>query len=267
MRSTAAAASSPSLPPRPGGLLRHRRARRDRASELLAGHRRRPPGPVPRAASDDQAPRPAAAGIKAGLRNTRIGKKRKQPTYKQWKRGDLLTALVGKSKAKALMADPREDLRWPSATACELRHQDRQAARDRPLLPERSTIKALIGDAQSRFGSDLTAADAGAKSAIHFADRRASRRPRSSRPPAPRPTPPAQMSRPRSASSAAPPTRSGPRRHASRQARRSARARARRGAQRSDLTQARGQGRGPVREQHGARGLPQGRRGSRPAPA
>jgi hypothetical protein len=37
--------------------------------------------------------------------------------------------------------------------------------------PERSTIKALIGDAQSRFGSDLTAADAGAKSAIHFADK------------------------------------------------------------------------------------------------
>jgi hypothetical protein len=39
------------------------------------------------------------------------------------------------------------------------------------FAPERSTIKALIGDAQSRFGTDLTAADAGAKSAIHFADR------------------------------------------------------------------------------------------------
>jgi hypothetical protein len=35
--------------------------------------------------------------------------------------------------------------------------------------PERSTIKALIGDAQARFGADLTAADAGAKSAIQFA--------------------------------------------------------------------------------------------------
>jgi hypothetical protein len=37
--------------------------------------------------------------------------------------------------------------------------------------PERATIKALIGDAKSRFSSDLTAADAGAKSAIHFADK------------------------------------------------------------------------------------------------
>jgi hypothetical protein len=44
------------------------------------------------------------AGVKAGLRNTRIGKKRKQPTYAQWKRGDMLTALVGKAKAKHLMA-------------------------------------------------------------------------------------------------------------------------------------------------------------------
>jgi hypothetical protein len=53
-----------SLPPRPGGLKRHRRARRDRASELCAGHRRRPPGPVPRAAAVT-APR-APAGSRPG---------------------------------------------------------------------------------------------------------------------------------------------------------------------------------------------------------
>jgi Ni/Co efflux regulator RcnB len=49
------------------------------------------------------APRDPAAGIKAGLRNTRIGKKRKQPTYAQWKRGDVLSALVGKAKSRQMM--------------------------------------------------------------------------------------------------------------------------------------------------------------------
>jgi hypothetical protein len=48
-------------------------------------------------------PKDPAAGIKAGLRNTRIGKKRKQPTYAQWQRGDVLSALVGKAKSRQMM--------------------------------------------------------------------------------------------------------------------------------------------------------------------
>jgi hypothetical protein len=48
------------------------------------------------------APKDPYAGVKAGLRNTRIGRKRKQPSFAQWKRGDVLSALVGKSRARQM---------------------------------------------------------------------------------------------------------------------------------------------------------------------